>query len=126
VDHAGEVRFLWGLAEDNASVLHHRVKDGEDWTIINEEAKTGRFERPVGFSVDNRIAYLQVDDRAGTDHIVAYDTVSGERRPLLRHDVVDPFELVYSLGGQGVPVGAQYVGATVEQRFFYNESPEAK
>lgn len=125
-DHAGQVRFVEGLGERNAGLLYHRSGDGAEWVLINDQGKTGRTESVVGFAADNRIAYLRSESRKGPDVILAYDTVSGERRPLLRHEVVDPYQVLYTLGDRGIPVGAQYLGASTEQRFFDDASPEAR
>ncbi|HEX5693136.1 MAG TPA: S9 family peptidase [Arenimonas sp.] len=126
VDHAGELRFIWGLEDSAYSVLRYRPDKDADWQVINDESKTGRVERPIGFAPDNRVAYLQVDDPRGTDRIVAYDTGTGKRSDLLQHEVVDPDRILYSLRQRGVPVGVQYMGSQVEQRFFDPESAEAR
>lgn len=126
VDHAGELRFISGLEGGRHNVLRYRANKDAEWQVINDESQSGFIERPVGFSPDNHIAYLQVDDSRGTDKLVAFDTRSGERKLLLRHEVVDPDVVLYSLTQRGVPVGAQYMGARVEQRFFDDQSPEAR
>lgn len=126
VDHAREVRFVRGYGQDNASMLYHRKGEGDEWALINNEKETGRVDIPVGFSADNQVAYLRSDSRKAPDAIVAFDTRTGERRPLLQHEVVDPYVVLYSLGDRGIPVGAQYLGGKVEQRFFDPASPEAK
>ncbi|MDZ4047472.1 MAG: S9 family peptidase [Pseudoxanthomonas sp.] len=126
VDHVGELRFIWGLEGGAHSVLRYRDDKDAQWQVINDESKTRRVERPVGFSPDNRTAYLQVDDAKGTDRIIAFDTQSGERRSLLQHEMVDPDRILYSLSQRGVPVGAQYMGESIEQRFFDPQSPEAR
>lgn len=126
VDHVGELRFIWGLEGGAHSVLRYRDDKDADWQVINDESRTRRVERPVGFSPDNRIAYLHADDAQGTDRIIAFDTETGERRSLLQHEMVDPDRILYSLSQRGVPVGAQYMGRTIEQRFFNPESPEAR
>lgn len=126
VDHAGELRFIRGLEDGRHSVLRYRQDKDAPWQVINDESSSGRVESPVGFSPDNRIAYLWVEDSRGTDKIVAFDTRSGERRDLLRHEVVDPDAILYSLSQPSVPVGARFVGEEVEQRFFDPQSPEAR
>ena len=126
VDHVGELRFIWGLEGGAHSVLRYRDDKDAQWQVINDESKTRRVERPVGFSPDNRTAYLQVDDAKGTDRVIAFDTQSGERRSLLQHEMVDPDRILYSLSQRGVPVGAQYMGESIEQRFFDPQSPEAR
>ncbi|KFL35683.1 alpha/beta hydrolase family protein [Arenimonas donghaensis] len=126
VDHAQEVRFVRGYVDGNVSQLFHRKRAGDEWELVNDERKSGRIEVPVGFSADNRTAYLQADSRKGPDSLVAFDTATGERRALLQHEVVDPVAILYTLGDRGIPVGAQYLADKVEQRFFDAESAEAR
>ncbi|KFN48317.1 hypothetical protein N790_06555 [Arenimonas malthae CC-JY-1] len=126
VDHARQVRFARGIGADNASMLYHRSGDDAEWQLVNDQSKTGRVEHPIGFAADNRTAYLLVEDRQGTDKVVAFDTQSGGRRPLLQHEKVDPFTILYTLGEQDIPVGAQFIGDKVEQQFFDDASAEAR
>lgn len=126
VDHAREVRFVRGFGEGNASMLYHRAKEGDEWALVNDESKTGRVDVPVGFSADNQVAYLRSDSAKAPDAIVAWDTRTGERRTLLQHETVDPLVMLYSLGDTNIPVGARYLGAKSEQRFFDDGSPEAR
>lgn len=126
VDHARQVRFARGLGAENASMLYHRAGDDAEWQLVNDQSKSGRVEHPIGFAADNRTAYLLVEDRQGTDKVVAFDTQSGGRRPLLQHEKVDPFTILYTLGEQDIPVGAQFIGDRVEQQFFDDASAEAR
>lgn len=126
VDHAQQVRFARGLGAQNASMLYHRTGDGAEWQLVNDQSKSGRVEHPIGFAADNRTAYLLVEDRQGTDKVVAFDTQTGGRRPLLQHEKVDPFTILYTLGDREIPVGAQFIGDKVEQQFFDDASAEAR
>ena len=124
-DNSGVVRFAHGQDIDLSSKLFYRKGEGESWQLVNDEGKTGRDEAALGFSEDNRIAYLQVETDTGPDRIVAFDTTSGERRDVLRDDVVDPAGIVFE-PGTGVPVGARFASGRTQTRFFDPQSKPAK
>ena len=124
-DGNGEVRFARGAAKDNASRLYYRDARGAEWRLINDESQSKRIESVLGFAADHRTAYLQVEQTAGPDAIVAMDTVTGQRTELLRDAVVDPYSIVHDASGT-VPVGATYVKDRLETRFFDEASPRAR
>ena len=124
-DHAGTVRFARGANSDNHSKLYHRPGDDKDWTLVSDEAVTGRFERVLGFAADNRTAYLQVEQPSGPDVIVAYDTGTGDRREVLRDPRVDPNRVLRGFDGR-TPVGALFTGSRARTAFFDDTSEEAK
>ena len=125
-DHAHRVRFARGSDADNHSRLYHRADDDAEWVLVNDEAKTGVVESAIGFSPGDRIAWLQVERERGPDAIVAYDTVSGDRKQVLAHDTVDPGVILYSGGADPAPVGVQYSGARFDYGFFDPGSVDAE
>nr|WP_238382784.1 S9 family peptidase [Lysobacter segetis] len=124
-DNAGVVRFAHGSDIDLTNRLYYRKGDGENWQLINDDSVTGHDESPVGFSADNRIAYLNVESEKGPDRIVAFDTATGTRTDVLRDDVADPLRMIYK-PGTGVPVGAYFMAGKPVTRFFDPQSPEAR
>lgn len=125
-DNTGEVRFARGAGTDNASKLYHRQAKGTEWQLINDQVGTGRVEIPLGFSADNRLAYLQIHgDGAGTDKIVSWDPVSNERKTLLQDMGADPLTIIQQ-NGTSVPVGTQVMDARYRNMFFDDASPEAR
>lgn len=126
-DNAQRVRFAVGLDSGNASLLFHRADDSAEWVLVNDENKTRRVEVPIGFAPDNRIAYLASEQSRGPDQLVAYDTVSGERKPVLRHDVVDPSGYLWNLGAGVIPVGARYdTGPVPTTQYIDPDSADAR
>lgn len=107
-DAGGIVRFAYGATANNANQLYHRAGEGQEWKLLNDEDVAGRVELPLGFSVDQQVAYLSVEQTQGTNAIVALDLASGRRTELLRDPRVDPEDIIYSLDGQGVPVAAVF------------------
>lgn len=126
IDNKGAVRFALGAEYDNASKLYHRESDTAGWKLVNDESSSGRVESPVGFSADNRIAYLRVQQIGGPDSIVAYDTVSGERKELLRDKFSDPTMIIGEFGPSHVPVGVMYMDGRPRTSFFDPKGAEAR
>ncbi|HEV7269190.1 S9 family peptidase [Pseudoxanthomonas sp.] len=125
VDAARRVRLAIGAGDDNVRKLYHRADDRSSWTLVNDEAKTGFVEWPLGLSADGRIAYLQAEQADGPDAIVALDTVTGTRTRVLRDPVVDPYDIIYADDGQ-TPVGSFFMHDKLRTAFFDDTSPTAR
>lgn len=126
IDNKGVVRLASGSEYDNFSKLYHRATDAEEWRLINDESVTHRVESPIGFSEDNRTAYLRVDQSSGPDVIVAFDTVTGERKELLRDKFSDPTAIIDKFGPLETPVGVVYRDGRPHMRFFDPKGTEAR
>lgn len=124
-DTAGVVRFAQGADNTNASKLYYRDGNDGEWRLINDEAQSGRVETPLGFSADNRHAYLQATRDDGPDAIVELDATSGARRELLRDPAVDPFAIIYRADAD-VPEGAFFMHDRMRTRFFDEASATAR
>jgi dipeptidyl aminopeptidase/acylaminoacyl peptidase len=124
-DNAGRLRFVIGAGDDNISKLYYRPDDDSEWKLVNDEAVTHHGEAALGFSADNALAYLQVENAQGPDSIVSWNPVSGERKVVLRDAVADPDRILYRIGTR-VPVGAMVVSDRPHTLFFDADSPEAK
>ncbi|MFY2765255.1 alpha/beta hydrolase family protein [Arenimonas sp. MALMAid1274] len=125
-DNHGVVRFARGAGSDNASKLYYRKDADTEWELINDELKTGRVDSVIGFSPDDRIAYLRSDQRQGPDLIVAYDVASGERKTVLSDDSVDPWLVIRQTGAGRAPVGAVFMDGKPRTEFFDNASADAR
>jgi len=124
-DNQGEVRFAYGAGNDNSSKLYYRQAQGSEWQLINDEATNGHIETPVGFSEDNRTAYLRVENTQGPDAIVAWDIAANQRKVVLRDAVADPGVILYRLGTQ-VPIGAMILSDRRHTRFFDEQGADAR
>lgn len=133
-DNTGTVRFAVGAGSDNVRKLYYRTGDDAEWTLLNDESVTGQGEYPIGFSQDNRTAYLLSEQRKGPDAIVAYDVASGGRRTVLQDERVDPSAIIYQDGAIGVdadtsagrvPVGVVLMDGKPRTVFFDPASKEA-
>ncbi|MEP6634464.1 MAG: S9 family peptidase [Luteimonas sp.] len=124
-DNTGSVRFANGLDIDNHSKLYYRDGKSEAWKLINDETTTQHGEWPLGFSADDTVAYLQVENEKGPDSIVGMTVATGERKELLRDENSDPSGIIYRLGTQ-IPVGVRYLVGKPRTAFFDAASPEAR
>lgn len=125
VDGAGEVRFARGSGFDNVSKLYYRDARGQDWRLVNDQAKSGVVMGALGFSEDGKTAYLRTEMPDGPDAILAYDPATDSRRPLIRDPVVNPFDIIERLDSHE-PAGAWFMGDGIRSRFFDEKSPTAR
>ena len=105
IDNAGEVRFALGAGYDNVSKLYYRDGRGKDWRLINDEAKTELVVRALGFSKDDKTAYLVSEMPGGPDAIFAYDPATDKRTQLIRDPIADPWGVIERLDSHE-PAGA--------------------
>lgn len=125
-DNAGQVRFAYGHGSDRLRKLFYRDNADAQWKLIASDGDEAEgMDLPIGFSADDKTAYLRTEHARGPDSIVAYDTASGKRTELLRDAVADPDRIIYRTGTR-VPVGAFFADAKPRTVFFDKNSPEAR
>jgi dipeptidyl aminopeptidase/acylaminoacyl peptidase len=124
-DNQGMVRFTSGYGTDRIRKLYYRTGEGAEWKLISDESVTGNREWPLGFSADNSIAYLQVEQAKGPDAIVAFDIASETRSEVLRDDDSDPSRIIYR-NGTNIPVGAFFNDGKPRTAFFDDTAKEAR
>ena len=100
-DNRGSGRIDIGTIGNEAKTrLYARIgpKGDQDdpWTLINDGNVTGIEAWHLGFSADNRTAYLQVEEPKGPDGVYALDMATGERTLVHRHPRVDPYTVLES------------------------------
>ena len=128
-DHQGVVRFAHGWDMDSDNKLFYRSGDGAQWSEMNDELANGHDEWPLGFSADDRIVYLQVEQPKGPDAIVAMDVASGNRTQVFRDDDSDPQFPIYANNERATawaPVGVGLMDGKPRTVFFDNAAPEAR
>jgi dipeptidyl aminopeptidase/acylaminoacyl peptidase len=126
-DNHGVARFVAGVdVQDNTNKLYYRADEKSDWQLINDELVTNHVEWPIGFSVDDRIAYLDVEQAAGPDAIVAFDVASRKRSEVLRDKTMDPDKHILYKPGTHIPVGVKYDDGKPRLAFFDETSPESR
>jgi len=125
-DNQGVVRFARGAGTDNVSKLYYRAGERDEWQLVNDEAQTRRVEVVLGFSPDDKIAYLQVEHPQGPDAVVAFNVATGERTPVVRDDDVDPWLVIHETGASRAPVGVALMDGTPRTVFFDDASGDAR
>lgn len=124
-DNDGIVRFAHGVGVDLIDKLYYRDGADSEWRLINDEAVTDRIEIPIGFSEDNKTAYLRAQQENGPDAIVAMDLASSQRKIVLRDGDTDPMRILYR-PGTSIPVGVKYMDGKPRNAFLDEGSPEAR
>ena len=124
-DNTGRVRFARGSGFDNINKLYYRCDNESDWQLVNDEAVSHRIEAALGFSANDAIAYLQVENTDGPDSIVAWDLARDERKVVLRDATVDPGRIIYRTGTH-IPIGAMILSDRARNVFFDPDSVDAK
>jgi dipeptidyl aminopeptidase/acylaminoacyl peptidase len=123
-DNKGVVRFAAGSISDNIRKLFYRSGEGAEWQLQSIE-KDGVFEDAIGFSADDKIAYLQVEQASGPDSIVALDLATQKRTEVLRDNDTDPGRIIYR-NGTRIPIGAYFMDGKPRTAFFDMNAPEAR
>ncbi len=138
-DHQGVVRFASGVDSQDTQKLYYRRDGKSEWSEINNALASGHSESPLGFSADNRVAYLRVQQPSGPDAIVAMDAASGTRTTLTRSTDGSPGSTIYDSGTSGydryglgtaipngAPVGVMLSGGAQRTLFFDPKGSEAR
>jgi dipeptidyl aminopeptidase/acylaminoacyl peptidase len=123
-DNAGTTRFATGYDIDRVSKLFYRENDDAEWAQVAPPQGVQR-EFPVGFSADNRLAYLRTQREQGPDIIVEFDPATGKRRTVLEDDDTSPHEILYANDSQ-TPIGATFMDGLPRHEFIDPKSPESR
>ncbi len=124
-DNSGAVRLVTGFNANRVIHLYHRADDDAEWTDITRSGDEASIETPIGFSADNRLAFLQSTQAEGPDVILELDLATSKRRIVLSDPTTDPQEIIYRTGTR-IPVGASFMGTRFHSKFFDDSAPEAK
>lgn len=123
-DAQGDVRVAWSADREGRQIVHGRADAAADWKVLYEESKSGLRVDPLRFAPDGAL-YVQSETKSGPDRIDRLDIATGKRTPLLRHERVDPTELIWGRDGRTL-VGAWFFDGRPEAMFVDPESAEAK
>ena len=124
-DHAGKVRFAFGIGLDNRSALYYRDDDNADWQLVNDQHQTYKNAVALGFSANNRTAYFQIEEDTGPDSIYAFDTQTRTSKKLLQDDDSDPW-IVLKSPFDGSPYGVVYMDGKPRTEYFDSNSDIAR
>ncbi len=121
-DNAGNVRFAIGTDIDNSTRIYYRGTDKKDWKITGDSNRSDLLQYPIGFSSDNKIAYMQVEHEKGPGSIVAWNIETDQRTEVFRDKSGDPVPLEVN----GKLVGVEVMDGHPRKFFFDAESRIAK
>ncbi|HUH90271.1 MAG TPA: S9 family peptidase [Lysobacter sp.] len=124
-DNQGVVRFASGSGTENRQRLYYREGNGVEWQLINDENITDLTRLPIGFSADDKTAYLSSTRADGPDEILAFDIATMQTRQVLRDDNVDPAIVLHGVGGL-MPVGVMLHDGKPRTAFFDEQSGDAR
>lgn len=126
VDNAGVARLaLTSRATERESRLYLSKDDGRTWTLVSNANETRQNSSILGFSSDNRTAFLATEQRAGPDVVEQLDLETGQRSVVLADDNVSPDSVLASFVDGGV-YGIGFLDGRPRFEFLKPEHPEAK
>lgn len=124
-DSKGQPRFAGGTDEQDFAKLFFQEPGKDSWTLINDEASSGKKIYPVGYSIDGSTAYLQAEEDSGPDSIHAFDIATGTKKLISRDSLADPLGLINAIGKREI-IGVMYEGVTPRYEYFDPNSADAK
>ncbi|MFZ2753222.1 MAG: S9 family peptidase [Lysobacteraceae bacterium] len=124
-DNTGFARFVIGAKKDQFSKLYYRKSEDDKWELMNDEGASGKVVFPLGFSVDNNLAYLVSQEKSGPEAVLEYDIATGISRVVARDALADPAGRINAIGKRHV-IGVYYAGSTPRYEYFAPDSPDAK
>ena len=75
-DASRRARIVYGYTADGEGRLYHRQKDGLDWVLLNDQAKSGRDFFPLSYAADGNSIYAQVSESKRPNYLVRLDLQS--------------------------------------------------
>lgn len=124
-DQFGNIRFAYGQEDDGTSKAYLHLDGKDDWTLVNDSAKTGLDVMPFGVGPDGSYALLQSERKDGTDVIETYTFATGARAELLRDPDSDPLGRITSFDGKDY-IGAYFSATRPRARFWNEQHPDAR
>jgi hypothetical protein len=121
-DNVGNVRFASGTDIDLSDRLYYRAPESKEWKLFNDNRMTGFAQQPLGFSPDDKIVYLQVEQAQGPDAIYAWDIAADKKTEVFRDDNADPTPIYV----EGQLYGVQVMDGLPRTHFFDPQSVVAK
>jgi dipeptidyl aminopeptidase/acylaminoacyl peptidase len=123
-DPSGVVRFAVGSNAGEGEQTYYRDDAKAEWTLLNDEDKSGHALQPIGFSGDGHVAYLEQEETKGPNGIYALDVATHAMNLKLRDKVADP--ALYVFGTNHEVIGVEYDDAKPRTVFFDENSSQAK
>lgn len=121
-DHAGHVRFAYGVDNDDKAVVYSRPADDGGWTVMPDAEAERDF--PIAFNVTDRIAYFSCNASAGFG-ICTWDPVTRKMTALWTNPRVTATGLAAG-PSEDKFVGVDFDNGRPGVALFDPQSPDAK
>ena len=96
-DNSGLVRFFQTVRKkDISSTFYELDTVTREWKLLYSENETGQDVEVLGFSGDNKFAYLSIDQASGPSAVYKYSFATKQREFLYKDDNVDPHDVLIS------------------------------
>lgn len=96
-DNSGMVRFFQTVRKkDITSTFHELDTVTREWKLLNSQRDTSQNIEVLGFSGDNKFAYLSIEQATGPSAIYKHNFATGQREFLYKDDNVDPYSVYTS------------------------------
>lgn len=77
-DASGRARIVMGSLDSGHTQLFHRVREGAEWVLINDETKSEREITPLSFTNSGKSIFARVAESKKADYLVRIDLDSGK------------------------------------------------
>ncbi|HWR96747.1 MAG TPA: hypothetical protein VN248_08475, partial [Arenimonas sp.] len=98
-DASKRARIVYGYTADGEGRLYHRANDGLDWTLLNDQAKTGRDLFPLSYAAGGKSIYARVSEAKRPDYLVRLDLESGRETLVYGPETADIGPLLRTADG---------------------------
>ena len=127
-DNTGNLRASFSYEEDSDDefgrgtfYLHYKPYKSESWKKFHIDAfDQGGSLRFVGFSQDNRYAYVSADFETATRALYQFDTATEEFKQLYSNPVADISGVVY--GEDGEPIAVEAMPGKIERHYLVEDN----
>ena len=123
VDHAGKLRYSFGEMNNGSQVTYRR--DGDQWTKVHESARAGGTYWPIGFTADDKQAYVLKSDDGKPNALWLIDPQTGSGSQISSNGTVDPSGELWSSDDKTL-LAVQYDDGIPYWDFVAKDNDEAK
>lgn len=123
VDHERVPRFVSGSMNDGRNVTYRR--DGDAWKLVHESPRNGSTYFPLGFSGDDKHAYMAKGVEGKPESVVLLDMDSRQEKQLSNNGTVSPSAYLWSVDRKTL-LGVWYEDGIPYWDFIAPDHPETK
>jgi len=122
LDHEHRVRYVTGEMSDGREIVQRR--DGDRWTTVHEQERSGDEFEPMWFAGDNRRVYVLASEGGAPASVWLMDIESGERTAVSSNPNVAPSDFLLSSDRRTV-LAVRYDDGLPSWEFVARDHPES-